>query len=340
MACGGAGAGAPRTSSGAGLVAIGAGLAGPAGLTATVYSHGTANVAAFAFDDQGRLWFATADYSDRGADGLYLVTGAGSQPKLVVGGLHTPLGLVWYQGALYVASTGQVDAYTGFDGSHFATGDRRVLTLPAGVGESNTLAVSPDGRLVMGISAPCDHCSPASPWSASVVSFLPDGTDLRVFARGIRAPVGLAYFPATGALFVTMNQRDDLGSRTPGDWLAVVKPGQDWRFPACFGQGGADCTGVPTPLAVLDAHAAVSDVAIVTGQLGPAIGDSALVAEWSAGKVQRVPLGHAGSTTTATPAPFLTGVAKPVAVTIGPDGAVYVGDWSSGTIYRVARAAA
>jgi glucose/arabinose dehydrogenase len=253
--------------------------------------------------------------------------------------MHTPLGLVWYQGSLYVTSTGQVDAYTGFDGTHFAM-HRRVLTLPAGVGESNTIAVSPGGRLVMGISAPCDHCSPASPWSASVVSFLPDGTDLQVVARGIRAAVGLAYYPGTAVLLVTMNQRDDLGARTPGDWLAVVKPGQDWGFPACFGQGGADCTGVGSPLAVLDKHAAVSDVAIVTGQLGPAVGDSALVAEWSDGKVQRVPLGNRESTVTATAAAFLTGVAKPVAVTIGPDGAVYVGDWASGTIFRVARAGA
>jgi glucose/arabinose dehydrogenase len=320
-------------------VPIGAGLAGPAGLTATVYTPGAARVAAFAFDAQSRLWFATADYSDSGADGLYLVAGAGGQPQLVVGGLHTPLGLVWYQGSLFVTSTGQVDAYTGFDGTHFAT-HRRVLTLPAGVGESNTIVVSPDGHLVMGISAPCDHCSPASPWSASVVSFLPDGTDFQVVARGIRAPVGLAYYPATAALFVTMNQRDDLGARTPGDWLAVVKPGQDWRFPACFGQGGADCAGVPSPLAVLDKHAAVGDVAIVTGQLGRGVADSALVAEWSDGKVQRVPLGNAGSTVTATAVPFLTGVAKPVAVTLGPDGALYVGDWASGTIYRVAGAAA
>jgi glucose/arabinose dehydrogenase len=203
-----------------------------------------------------------------------------------------------------------------------------------------TTTPSQSSKAPMGISAPCDHCSPASPWSASVVSFLPDGTDFQVVARGIRAPVGLAYYPATAALFVTMNQRDDLGARTPGDWLAVVKPGQDWRFPACFGQGGADCAGVPSPLAVLDKHAAVGDVAIVTGQLGRGVADSALVAEWSDGKVQRVPLGNAGSTVTATAVPFLTGVAKPVAVTLGPDGALYVGDWASGTIYRVAGAAA
>src|SRR5258706_307199 len=127
-------------------------------------------------------------------------------------------------------------------------------------------ALAPDGRLQLGISAPCDHCTPTLDQSAAIVSFQPDGTDLRVDAKGIRAPIGLAYFPGTSDLFVTMNQRDDLGDNTPGDWLAVVQAGQSWGFPDCYGQGGAACTGVPPPVAVLDKHAAVDGIAIVTDQ--------------------------------------------------------------------------
>ncbi|HEY8765861.1 MAG TPA: hypothetical protein VIP09_01140 [Dehalococcoidia bacterium] len=55
---------------------------------------------------------------------------------------------------------------------------------------------------------------------------------------------------------MTMNQRDDLGDATPGDWLAVVQQGQEWGFPDCYGQGGDACTGVPAPIAALDKHAA------------------------------------------------------------------------------------
>ena len=187
----------------------------------------------------------------------------------------------------------------------------------------------------MGISAPCDHCTPASTWAASVVSFLPDGSDLRVDASGIRAPVGLAYYPATSDLFVTMNQRDDLGARTPGDWLAIVRPGQTWGFPACYGQGGAACSGAPQPTAVLDRHAAVSGVAIATGQLGPTVGSSALVAEWAKGKVQRVALEKNGSTYTGSVAPFLTGMKSPVPVLLDASGTLFVGDWATGTVYSI-----
>ena len=86
----------------------------------------------------------------------------------------------------------------------------------------------------------------------------------------IRAPIGLAYYPGTNELLVTMNQRNDLGcSATPGDWLALVLLGKTWKITDCATASRAlAAPGVPKPVAVLDKHAAVSGVAIVTGQLG------------------------------------------------------------------------
>jgi glucose/arabinose dehydrogenase len=159
-----------------------------------------------------------------------------------------------------------VEAYRALQGTRFAE-HRSVVSWPVPVGESNNIVLAPDGRLLVGISAPCDHCRPTSPWSAAIVSFRPDGSDLGIFASGIRAPFGLTYYPGTDDLFVSMDQRDDLGARTPGDWLSVVTQGQNWRFPDCYGQKGSSCTGVAKPTAVLDKHAAVGGVAIVTGQL-------------------------------------------------------------------------
>ena len=325
-------ASACTSSSAATLVDIGSGLQGPAGLAASVYATALPKVAAIAFDPAGRLWAATADYSDSGLDAIYLVAGPGATPLKVVSAVHTPLGLVWLDGTLYVSSQNGVTAYGGFDGVQFAT-SRTILALPSGVGEINELAVAPDGRLWLGVSAPCDNCVPTSADSAAVLSFLPDGSDLVVEASRMRAPVGLAFDAASGDLYVTMNQRDDLGDKTPGDWLAIVRSGQDWGFPDCYGQGGTVCAGAPSPVAILDAHAAVAGVAIVNGELGSGVGHAALVAEWALGKVQLVRL-DAGASNAAQP--FLTGITSPVAVTLGPDRAVYVGDWASGSIYRAA----
>ncbi len=134
-----------------------------------------------------------------------------------------------------------------------------------------------------------------------------------------------------------MNQRDDLGARTPGDWLSLVAEGQDWGFPDCYGQGGPACAGVPRPVAVLDKHAAAGGVVILNGQLGPSVGNSALVAEWQSAKVLRVALSRSGSTYTGSVTPFLSGLRNPLALTLAPDRSLLVADWGTGTIYRLRR---
>jgi glucose/arabinose dehydrogenase len=329
-ACG-CGSSSPKPAGPRGLVPIGAGVRGPAGLTATVYASGLPHVSALALDAQGRLWATTSAAAGHAHDGVFLVRRAGARPQRMVSSIRGPLGLTWDRGQLYVTSLGRVDAFSGLRAGRF-TQQRTVLVEPRGSGWNDGIAVLPDGRLVMGISAPCDHCVPRGMWSATLVSFRTDGTGARVYARGIRAPFGLALVPGTARLLVSMNQRDDLGARTPGDWLSFVRPGQDWRFPGCYGQGGSACAGAPAPLAVLDPHAAAGGVAVVDG------GRATLVAEWQKGKVLRVPLPSSGATTGAVASPYLTGIRTPLPLLLLRDGSLLVGDWSSGTIYRIARA--
>ena len=330
--CGGSASSPPAKTTA--LVAIGAGLHGPAGLKASVYAQGPATTSAFALDGKGRLWLTAAGLEAHVHDGVYMVGKAGAGALKVVSGLKDPLGIVWDAGRLYVASVGRVDEYSGFDGLRFAE-HREIVSGPVAGGENNLLAVAPNGRLVMGVTATCDHCKPASRYSGSIVSFKTDGSDLRIYASAIRAPVGLAFVPGTSDLLASMNQRDDLGAKTPGDWLALVGEGENWRFPGCYGQGGAACSGVPQPTAVLDKHAAVGAIALVSGTLVKGTGTSALVAEWSTSKVQRVSLVKSGSGYEGSVSSFLTGVRNPLAMVLAADGSLLVGDWATGMIYRV-----
>jgi len=316
----------------AGLASIGAGLRGPAGLRARVYATGLRNVSAFALDSRSRLWVATSAASADADDAVYVIDRSGTTPVKVIGNLHGPLGLLWHSGTLYVASIDRVDAFRDLRGHRFAV-RRRILKGPVAGGWNNGLVWS-SGRILMGVSTTCDHCTPASRWAATIVSFRPDGSDLRRYATGIRDGFGLALYPGTGDLLVSMNQRDDLGTRTPGDWLGQVRLGSDWGFPSCYGQGGDPCAGVPRPLAVLDRHAAAGGVAILTR--GSASAASVLVAEWARGKVVRVALTRAGTTYRAgAPATFLSGLKSPLAMLATPDGDVFVGDWSTGMIYEI-----
>jgi hypothetical protein len=309
---------AGSASAGTGLVAIGAGLRGPSGAQATVYATGLQHVSAIAVDSRGRLWVTTSAATGHSDDGLYVISRAGATPIRVLH-LVEPLGLVWSGKTLYVAARGQVVAFTHLVGDRFR---RRSVILrgPDPKAANNTILVLPNGRLMVSVSATCDDCRQSSRYSAAIVTFDRDGGRLRVYARGIRDAYGLAL--SSGTLLASVNQRDDLGTRTPGDWLAVVRRGQNWGFPACYGQGGSTCRNVPKPLAVLDRHAGAGAVAVV--------GTSAIVTEWATGKVLRVPLTGSAHAATA----FLTGLENPLAATtIGRK--LLVGDWTTGRIYSV-----
>jgi glucose/arabinose dehydrogenase len=323
------------SSSPAKLGPIGAGLTGPSGMSATIYATGLVHASAFAFDSRGRLWVTTSGSNTHGSDGVYMVTHDGAKPVKVISGLAGPLGLVWHGNALIVSSLDKVTVFTGLTGNRFGH-ETTVLRGPVGGGENNNLVLAPDGRLVMGVSASCDHCTPPTKWSGSIVSFKPDGSDLRIYASRIRAPFGLAFIPGTSSLIVSMNQRDDLGARTPGDWLALVKQGESWGFPDCYGQAGTACATVPKPIAVLGEHAAAGGVAVLTTELNGRYRGSALVAEWNLGTVLRVPLHKTGETYTGSASPFVTGIENPLPVIATASGAVLVGDWGTGKIYRIA----
>jgi len=318
------------------LVAIGAGLAGLEGFRAAVFAPGVPHVSAFAFDSRGRLWLTAAGSSTHSGDGVYLIARAGSPAVEVVGGMKAPLGLVWHAGTLYVSSFGRIDAFSDLRGTSF---NRRteIVAGPVANGENNNIVLAPDGRLLVGVSASCDHCVPSSPYSAAIVSFRTDGSDLEVYASGIRAAYGLAFSPGTSDLYASMNQRDDLEAKTPGDWLGHVEHGQDWGFPACYGQGGTACAGVPAPVAVLGKHAAAGGVAIV--DTGPLLineaGPIALVAEWELGTVERVNLANTDSSSPQQATPFLSGLTNPLPVTTTPTGTLLVGDWATGTVYAI-----
>jgi glucose/arabinose dehydrogenase len=311
------------------LVPIGAGLEGPAGLKATVWATGVVHASAFAFDGRGRLWVTASGANTHAGDGVFVVPAAGGRAVRVVAGPRGPLGLLWHGSELIVSSLGEVSVFSGLHGDRFAH-RTTILRGPPGGGENNNVVLGPDGRLYLGVSASCDHCTPPTRWSGSIVTFRLDGGGLRLFAGGIRAPYGLAFRPGTDDLFASMNQRDDLGARTPGDWLAVVSQGEHWGFPDCYGQPGAACAGVPKPVDVLDPHAAAGGVAFQ--------GDTALVAEWQLGKVMRVALRKDGPGYTGTVSTYLTGIEHPLPVATTAGGAVLVGDWGSGLIYRIAPA--
>ena len=115
-----------------------------------------------------------------------------------------------------------------------AGGVRRVVVrgLPYGRHQQDTIVAGPDGRLYLGSGSTCDACVESDPRSAAILSFRPDGSDLRVVATGLRNPYGLVF--ANGSLYATVNGRDDLGKNEPAEMVVRIRRGADYGWPSCW----------------------------------------------------------------------------------------------------------
>ncbi|MEP6909257.1 MAG: hypothetical protein ABI896_02355, partial [Actinomycetota bacterium] len=178
----------------------------PAGFRVSTFATGLAHPTAMAWGPDHRL-YVTED------TGRLVVVGRGSRkPSVAIRGLRTPLGLAWNGPRLFVSEQGRL---TRFRLQGAALGGRHVVLrgLPFGLHQQDNVVLGPDGRLYLGNGSTCDACTERNPRSATVLSLKPDGSDLRVVARGLRNAFGLAFKPGTNTLYASVNGQDELGTR-------------------------------------------------------------------------------------------------------------------------------
>jgi glucose/arabinose dehydrogenase/plastocyanin len=320
------------------MVSIGAGLTGAPGLSGTLWAQGPKNTGDVTQGPNGSVFVSTADETGKPDDGVYLVAPGATKPVEVIKGLDSTLGVVWHNNQLYVSTFGQVDVYTDFNGHSFGA-ERPLLTdLPTGMlGFNDQLILGPDGKFYMGIASPTDHSPPTKPLMATIVSFKPDGSDLQIYAYGVRGNSSLAFLPATSNLFMATNQRNNVGKSptAPPDQFGLVTRGSDWGYPWCWEQGGNACRGVSHPLVNVDQHAASDGIAFIEGQWGSAYGTSAFDSEWTLGKVIRIGLTTKDGVVTAAPRVILTGIANAGPLMTLPNGSLLVSSYKTGKLYAV-----
>jgi glucose/arabinose dehydrogenase len=326
----------------------------PPGVKVERFARGIPHPSNLAFDPSGRLWVTSADHLAARADGVWMVPRRGARPRHVVRRLFSALGVLWHDGELYVSHvvpyatvsasghTGRVVAFSGFDGRRFARSRVVVDGLPTGRHRVDSLALGPDGRIYLGVGSEFDARRSSKSLSGTVVSFRPDGGDLRVEARGLRNPYGLAFIPGSAQLLVSEHGRDDLGLHRPPEEVNLVRTAGRSRwygFPECWGQGGRPCRGAVRPLVRLAPHSAPG--AVVVARRFGRFGRSAFVSRYgssfsdfpSGGDVVRVTLPRRGRSRVRR---FATGFGRqdPLGLALGRGGGLYVSRWSRGSIVR------
>lgn len=282
--------------------------------------------------------------------------------SVLMSGLDRPHGVEVSGGFLYVGETGAVGRAPFDVQSGRITGDyTHVITgLPEGGNHwSRSVRIGPDGWLYVHVGSSCNSCIEDHPWRATLLRARPDGSELAVYASGLRNSVGFDWTPWSDELFATDNGRDLLGDDFPPCELNRIVQGgfYGWPFVNGFnvldpdngaGHESALQTALP-PAHGFHAHNAPLGIRFLRHQQEPALARSALVAlhgSWNRSKadgytVVRLDWAADG---TISEAPFISGfekagtvIGRPVDIAESPAGELFVSDDYAGAVYRLWR---
>ena len=261
-------------------------------------------------------------------------------------------------GSLLVAGSGTLYRVT-LDGASHEDSRQAILEYARGGQHSTrTVAVRPDGSLLVSVGSSCNVCWEGVPERATIITAPPEGGQWRVLMRGLRNAVGLAIDPATGDPWATVNGRDLMGDDVPPETLYRVVDGADAGWPRCHagdivdpefghepdpGTGLVGCADVVAPAAQFQAHMAPLGITFWDGHAIIAFHGSWNRSEKVGYEVWRLPWddGPAGEAET-----FISGfldsesgeaTGRPAGVVVGADGALYVSDDKAGYVYRIDR---
>ena len=297
---------------------------------------------------------------------------AESRSVLIDHDLYSPFGMAVIGGELFVANANGLVAFPFTPGQATITARPRLVTpLPSGYNHhwSKSLVASPDGRLLyVGVGSNSnagENGLAMEKGRAAVWQIDPKTGRYAIFAGGLRNPVGIAFNPWNGGLWVVANERDELGNDLVPDYITSVQKGAFYGWPFSYYGQHVDTRPQPAnpalvakaipPDYALGPHVAALGLTFSTGQkLGAGFATGAFIGEhgsWnrkpaSGYEVVFLPFAGGKPAPGAKPIPILTGFrvgdtayGRPVGVQIGKDGALLVADDVGGKVWRVSAAA-
>jgi len=320
-----------------------------------------------------REWPGRADRPEKSANRITLFrdTDNDGKPDLretFLTGLNMPEGMLLLGDWFYVGNTDSVIRYPYRAGqTKIDAKGEKILDLPAGGHHTRTLIADPSGKKIYVAIGSASNVDEENGWEkdqrrAGIIEINPDGSGMRIFARGLRNPVGMDWEPKTKTLWTVVNERDLLGDDLVPDYLTSVKDGAFYGWPySYFGQNEDPRKKGQRPDLVakaikpdfaLGSHTAALGLAFYNGKAFPEryhggafIG---MHGSWNRSKmvgykVAFVPF--ANGKPTGPIEDILTGFiadeskfeayGRPVGVTVIPDGSLLVADDSGGKVWRV-----
>jgi glucose/arabinose dehydrogenase len=344
----------------------------PAGFLPKVPEGFQINV--FAKDFKEPRWLAVAPngdvfVADSGAGKVLVLrdpqrTGGAQENELFAGGLDRPFGIAFHDDYVYVANTNAVVRFHYDTKTSKRTGEgEKLMDLPHGGHWTRALAFTADGKkLYVSIGSESNVNIEDDSRRAAITICDPDGKNARLYATGLRNPVGIAVEPTTKQLWTSVNERDGLGDDLPPDYFTSVQDGGFYGWPYSYIGDNVDPRVKPqkpelvakaiVPDVLLGSHRAPLQFAFYTGTQFPAkYRGGAFVAEhgsWNRSQragYQIAFVAFADGKPVADPEEFMTGMVpdpsgrdvygRPVGVAVAADGSLLVSDDAAKVVYRV-----
>ena len=347
----------------------------PKGFLPTVPAGFKVNIFAEQFDEPRWLIVAPNNdifLADTHGGKIYILrdpkhTGGAQERVTWAEGLDQPFGIAFHDDYVYVGDTNAVLRFKN-DAKlpkHLSDGEK-LMDLPRGGHSTRAVVFSADGKqLFVSVGSESNIDIESDTRRAAITICDPDGKNARLYATGLRNPVGLALDPTTGTLYTSVNERDGLGDDLPPDYFTSVKDGGFYGWPYSYIGNNVDPRVNPqkpelvakatVPDVLLGAHRAPLQFAFYTGKQFPASyqGGVFLAEHGSWNRAPRagyqvVFIPFKNGKASGDPQPFLTGLVpdptksnvngRPVGVAVAPDGSLLVSDDGAKVVYRISAA--
>jgi glucose/arabinose dehydrogenase len=242
----------------------------PAGFTVKAFATGLINPRNIYVGDNGDVFVAQANTEVKGIKKIGAsIIGAnksqrmGTSPNSIIllrddnkdgvaerqvvflAGLNQPFGMLIINNYFYVANTDALWRYPYKTGDTVITAKgEKILSLPAGGYNNhwtrNLLANKNKTKIYITVgsgSNVAEHGIANEVRRANILEINPDGTGERIYASGLRNPVGIDWEPGSNVLWASVNERDELGDELVPDYATGVKENGFYGWPyAYFGQ--------------------------------------------------------------------------------------------------------
>jgi len=320
-----------------------------------------------------REWPGRAERPEKSANRITIFrdTNGDGRPdvrEIFLTGLNMPHGMLLVGDWFYVGNTDGIVRYRYRTGQTKIDGKgEKILDLPTGGHYTRNLTADPSGKKIYVAVGSASNVDEENGWEkdqrrAGILEINPDGSGMKIFAKGLRNAVGMDWEPKSKVLWTVVNERDLLGDDLVPDYLTGVKENGFYGWPYSYfgqiedprkkGQRPDLVAKAIKPDYALGSHTAALGLAFYTGKAFPEryhggafIG---MHGSWNRSKmvgykvafipfVNGMPAGPMEDIVTG----FIADESKfeaygrPVGVTVASDGSLLVADDSGNKVWRV-----